>query len=571
MIQFDQRTLEQFIRDPVMAAYVLMGAELDTFQRYRLRMLWWVPFTVDSSGVSTGKTFTLFVYLNLRCILLPDHVAGVYFPNWAVGQEEFWSYYDRTMERSEIFLDQLEMHNKVYGLRGSSAWQMFYKSGSKLTMPAGSFFQDAQTQATRRFNTMAVDDWLRAEDMGDGVSKQLVGRTTREAFNQAHPIWGNHVKFFGHAETPMHKGYVRVKAYQRAILDGSQHHGLFSFNYLDWTPEYAKRLEIKKIVEDDKRTMPEDQFRRQWLGIWSRDGATYYPEGVLWRNCRSSLSPVFRREYDSEVNILGFDSAPGQSFKADYCAAMIYRIIELGRLSTLAPTYTHPLSRIPYHCSFTFAHMMRNVSAAQASAFIHLLHRIFSFSYIVMDPGGGGLWIYKDMRNKEQEINGARVPVVPLCTIEEPIQTDKQAIVVFFKRGPQLNTLHQQQYLTGDDGFLDASHRRYREGWEAGEFVYPMPIENRAPAEVRAWSQSQLWAQRYLDLGLKQLARVRQLTRADGTADTTARGFARFQAPGKKDLAYAGLYAFTGAQLWMRDHALGLDGDNEVACEFGHP
>lgn len=569
MMRFDQRTLEQFIRDPVMAAYVLMGAELDTFQKFRLRMLWWVPFTVDSSGVSTGKTFTLFIYLNLRCMLLPDHVAGVYFPNWAVGQEEFWPYFERTMERSDTFTEQLEMHNKAYGLRGSSAWQMFYKDGSKLTMPAGSFFQDAQTQATRRFNTMAVDDWLRAEDMGDGVSKQLVGRTTRESYNQAHPVWGNHVKFFGHAETPMHKGYARVKAYRRAILDGSQTHGLFSFNYKDWTPPFAKRLDIKKIVEDDKRTMPEDQFRRQWLGFWSRDGATYYPEITLFRCCRSDALPVFRRMHDGEVNILGFDSAPGQSFKSDYCAAVNYRIVELGRLTRLAPTYVHPETRQPYHCSFTFAHMMRNVSAAQAAGFIHLLHRVFGFSYIIMDPGGGGLWIYKDLKNPEQLINNARTAVTPLCTIEEPLQTDKQAIVCFFKRGVQLNTLFQQQFLTGDDGFLDAAHRRYREGWEAGEFVHPMPIENRSPAEVRLWSPSQLWAQRYLDLGLKQLARVRQLTRPDGSADTTARGFARFQAPGKKDLAYAGLYAFTGGQLWMRDHALGLDGDREAAVEFG--
>ena len=569
MIRFDSQVLWEFMRDPVMAAYVLMGAELDTFQKYRLRMYWATPFTIDSSGVSSGKTFVVFLYLNLRCLLLPDHVAAVYYPNWATGKEEFWTYFDKTIERSDLFTEQLDLRQGKYGAHGASSWQMFYKDGSRLTMPAASFMQDANTAGSRRFNTLVVDEWLRAEDMGDGISKQLVGRTTRESFNQNHPVWGNHVKFLGHAETPMHKGYVRVKAYQRAILDSSQAHALISFNYQDWSPEYAKRLDIKRVVDDDRRTLSDDQFRRQWLGIWSRDGATYYPEIVLLRVCRSDVIPVFRRLYDNEVNILGFDSAPGQSFKADYCAAVNYRIVELGKLSRLAPTYIHPQTRGAYHCSFTFAHMMKNVSAAQAAGFIHLLHRVFGFSYIIMDPGGGGLWIYKDMKNPEQLINNARTPVVPLCTIEEPLQTDKQAIVCFFKRGVQLNTLFQQQFLTDDAGFLDAAHRRYREGWEAGEFVYPMPIENRAPAEVRLWTPSQLWAQRYLDLGLKQLMRVRQLTRADGSADTTSRGFARFQAPGKKDIAYAGLYAFTGGQLWMRDHALGLDGDRETAVEFG--
>lgn len=571
MIDIDQRLIERFIRDPVMAATVLMGAELDTFQKFRLRMLWAVPFAVDSSGVSTGKTAVIFYYLNLRCMLIPDHVAAIYYPNWAVGQEEFWAYFGRTFERSDIFREQIQPHaGKIEGLHGSSAWQMFYKSGSKLTMPAGSFMQDSNTQGSRRFHTMVVDEWTQAELMGEGIGKQLVARTTMAGFNQFHPVWGNHVKFFGHAETPLHPGYAnRIVPYQRAIQDGSQSHALISFNYRDWTPPFAKKYLQRAIIAEEKRTLTEDHYRRKWLGIWSRDGATYYPQAILLRACRTEVRPVFRREYEGEVNILGFDSAPGQSVKADYCAAVNTRIIELGERSTMRPTFIHPMTRVPYNIAVTFAHMMRNVSAEQASGFIHLLHRVFGFTYVIMDPGGGGLWIYKDMKKPEQMINNARVPVVPLCTIDEPLQTEKQAIVVFFKRGPQLNPLFQQQFLTGDDGFLDACHRRYREAWEGQEFLWPQRIENRAPAEVQGFNQSELWAQRYLDIGMDQLCRVRQLVRADGTPDLTSRGFARFQAPGKKDVAYAAMYSHVGTQLFMHNHALGLDRDNEVAVMFG--
>lgn len=571
MIEVSELLLKQFIKDPVMAAVVLMGAELDDFQRYRLRTLWAVRSTIDSSGVSTGKTAVMFYYANLRCMLLGDHRLAVYYPNWAVGQEEFWPYFNRTMERSDIFREQIAAHSgKIDGLHGSSAWQMFYKNGSILTMPAGSFLQDANTQGSRRFNTLIVDEWTQVELMGEGIGKQLVARTTRACFNQFHPVWANHLKFFGHAETPLHPGYSnRVVPYQRNIRDGSRNHALISFNYLDWSPKFARKYLERAVIAEEKSTLTEDHFRRKWLGIWSRDGATYYPQSILLRACRLEIVPVFRREYDREVNTCGVDVAPGQSINADSCAVANCRIIEIGERSTLQPTHYHPLTRVPFHISFPFAHMMRDVSSGQVSGFIHLLHRIYSYSGIMLDPGGGGLWIYKDLKNPLQMINNVQTQVVPLCTAEEPLQMDKQAVVVFFKRGPQLNPLFQQQFMVSDDGFLDACHRRFREAWEAPQFVWPQRLEHRAPAQVRGFSHQELWAHRYLDLAMDQLSRVRQAVKADGTPDLTSRGFARFESPKKKDLAYAVFYSFIAAVRWMHEHSMGMDSDGEVACEFG--
>lgn len=554
-----------------MACEVILGIELDHFQRYRLRILWSVPFVIDSSGVSTGKTAVMFCYANLRCILIPDHKLAVYYPNWAVGQEEFWPYFKMAMERSEIFREQLAPHSgKIDGLHGSSAWQMFYKNGSNLTMPAGSFMQDANTQGSRRFNTLIVDEWTQAEVMGEGIGKQLVARTTRAGFNQFHPVWGNHLKFFGHAETPLHPGYAnRVVPYQRNVRDGSRNHALISFNYLDWSPPFAKKYLQRAVIAEEKSTLTEDHFRRKWLGIWSRDGATYYPQTVLLRACRVDIRAVFRREYDLEVNTCGVDVAPGQSINADYCGTVNCRILELGEASRMVPTYIHPLTGVPFHVSFTFAHMMRDVSSGQVSGFIHLLHRIFSYSGIMLDPGGGGLWIYKDLKQPVQKINNVETNVVPLCTAEEPLQMDKHAVVMFFKRSPALNPLFQQQFMVSDDGFLDACHRRFREAWEATQFVWPQRLEHRAPSEVREMIHNTLWAHKYLDLAMDQLSQVRQAVKADGTPDLTSRGFARFQSPRKKDLAYAAFYAYIAALKWMHDHALGIDTEGEVACEIG--
>ena len=61
MIEIEQKWIERFYFDPVMAAHVVMGARLDTFQKARLRFFWFTPETIDSSGVGTGKTIVDFV------------------------------------------------------------------------------------------------------------------------------------------------------------------------------------------------------------------------------------------------------------------------------------------------------------------------------------------------------------------------------------------------------------------------------------------------------------------------------------------------------------------------------
>ena len=211
MIEIEQKWIERFYFDPVMAAHVIMGARLDTFQKARLRFLWFTPETIDSSGVGTGKTIVDFVYLNLRCILIPNHLAAIYFPNFQVGKDAFWNkYFPAFEEQSPIFRAQFSQANKreeeKANQRNPGAWIRSYKNGSKLFMPAPDFKGDSKNQASRDFNTVVIDDYLRAEDQGDGIDKQLVDRARAPSFNKNHPIWCNHIKFLGHAESPTHKG-----------------------------------------------------------------------------------------------------------------------------------------------------------------------------------------------------------------------------------------------------------------------------------------------------------------------------------------------------------------------------
>ena len=560
MIQITQVELEEFLFNPVEMAREVMGADLDTFQQARLRIYWFFPYVIDSSGVSTAKTEVQFIYTNLRCICISDHVAGIYFPNFQTAKDEFWPKFETYMERSERFRAQFVFHhNKLGEHKYPGAWVMDYKNKSKFIMPAPSFMTDSMTQASRRFNTLAVDDWLRAEDMGEGISKQLVDRCTRASFNKNHPVWCNHQKFLGHAESPEHKGHVRYKAYRRAIMDGSQRHALITFNFHDWSPRFAQKYREDNVIAEARRTLTRDQFQRQYLGIWTRDGQSYYPETLLEMACRAYVVPAFGRLYENEINILGSDVAPGDTQRADWCANVVYRMVEVNdALKQECEAKDIPVPPITleqecgnFNCTFPYGDMMKNMDAAEIAAHLHYLHQIFAFSQLILDKQGGGIWVYKFLLKKEQIIGGGPTTVVPLCTRDEIVTADKQPIVVFAKRGSELDQTILPGFLTGDDGFLEAIHRRYRESWIGQEHHWPQKLEDRDPAAVRGWGQEHILAQRVLDLGLKQLANVRQAEK-DGKIMTTARGFRMFLASGKKDVAYAGLYAHAGGQLYLK-------------------
>jgi len=159
VIEIEQKWMEQFFFDPVMAAYVLMGAKLDVFQQARLRFYWFCPEVIDSSGVGTGKTEVQFVYLMLRCMLMPGHLAAIYFPNFQTGKDTFWVKFADYEERSPVFAAQFRKGQKAdeekANQRNPGAWIRTFKNGSKLFMPA----PDCKEFAFAR----AVPETVRAE------------------------------------------------------------------------------------------------------------------------------------------------------------------------------------------------------------------------------------------------------------------------------------------------------------------------------------------------------------------------------------------------------------------------
>lgn len=563
-MKLESDILVKLLRDPVMAAELIIGIRLDTFQAARLRYLWFVPEKVDESGWSTGKTICEWVYAVLRAALLPDQVVGVYYPVFQTGKDEFWKYFAEFS--NSLLLDQLAEGKAEH--REAGCWRMEFKNGSRILMPAPGFMKDAQNQASRRFNTLIIGEFTMAALAGEGVD-ELLGRVSRQAWNQNHPIWANHTLLSAHAEPPGHPGRKYVNAKKKAIagkFSAKEVHqnAVITFCYLDWSnnpidPEipdvtYRKQFRNEKAINQSKRSLSRSQYRCRLLGISAGDDRGWYPEAVLEKLLSSEAMPLQARPVGCNgIYVLGGDAAPGQGKNADSCFVEIWRAVEM-RPSEKWTWFERDKYWFVAPC---YAHTFNNVSAPQYSGLIHGLHRRFGLSRVVLDPGGGGAWVYKDLLEREQIIDNVRMQVTPICTRDEPLQADKQPIVVMFKRGSELDPLWAPHFRASDDGLVEAAHRAHRESIEAKEYAIPQLLSNRAKAEVLGMLPGETWAQRCMDKIFAQTTQVTEKVDGEGRPIISGRGFKLFGSKIKKDGAYARLYAYCGMKLVLEGDGVG--------------
>jgi len=319
-----QGMIEDFLGDPILACRWIFRRELDVFQRVRLKLMWWVPEVMDSSGISTGKTFIDFCYACLRAMLLPNlsggQDVGVYFHNFQVGKDTFWPYFKRI--NSPIFRanlgDILDDDDARQGQRkGPSSWSAQFRSGGTISMPAPDIRNESSNQASRRYNTIIFEEWTKFDAAGDAINSELIGRAAGTAsFNASHPLWCNHLKFMGHAETQSHPAFRRYESFLSRIRKGDPKVAIITFNYKHWSGSRnhegrsfrdAHRTDaiLQSQIASDMAKGQVDQVLCKVGGYWVKSGRGWYTETAVDRMVESG-----RRQ--GTLPLLA--RAPGESF-----------------------------------------------------------------------------------------------------------------------------------------------------------------------------------------------------------------------------------------------------------------
>ncbi len=319
-----QGMVEDFLCDPVLAYRWVFKRELDVFQRVRLKLMWWVPEVMDSSGISTGKTFVDFGYACLRAMLLPNlsggQDVGVYFHNVQVGKDPYWTLFRKI--RRPIFRANLgdvgEGEAPRQGHRkGPSSWTARFRSGGTISMPAPDIKNESSNQASRRFNTIIFEEWTKFDAAGDAINAELIGRAAGTAsFNAEHPLWCNHLKFMGHAETRSHPSFQRYRSFQSRIRAGDPRVCVITFNYKHWSDSTnhegrsfraAHRTDaiLKSGIAADMAKGQVDQVLCKTGGFWVESGLGLYTEAgvemMVAVGRRTGVKPLLGRQPGEQV------------------------------------------------------------------------------------------------------------------------------------------------------------------------------------------------------------------------------------------------------------------------------
>src|SRR5574343_349377 len=294
-LRLTETMLCDFLCDPVLAAYWLTGVELDSFQKFLLKMEWWVPEVLVESGISTGKTLTCdWIYSVLRACLIPNYGkaqdVGVYFYTFQMGKDTYWKYF-RTipspMLRAQMGdVDDPDRPNKQHD---PSCWKAKFKSGGEIAMPAADVKNQSGNQASRRFNTVIFEEWTKFDASGSGnaINSELIGRRTAASWNKHHPLWANHTKFCGHAETRGHPSQVRYDSFRKRIRKGDPSCAIITASFKDFSsrPDRTGRTFAEQYRDDttmatERANLSEAEFVAKCLGYRMEGGKGRYSEDM---------------------------------------------------------------------------------------------------------------------------------------------------------------------------------------------------------------------------------------------------------------------------------------------------
>jgi len=452
-----------------------------------------------------------------------------------------------------------------------------------------------------------------------GIDQQVVGRVRRHCWNQNHPLWCNHRLFLATAESLRHPAYENYRKHLAEAESGNPGYQVFTSCFKDFSnlpTETDIRIEpcicrtgrvppdnaecplchgaarvltgtrgkpFREIIPDWK-TLKNLNMRytrghwlREGLGLWARETQGWYSETALNRcveaGLGNGLEPECARTLAGAHYFMGIDPAPAQGRKSDDAGLAVLRVRP--RPGLPAP----PTNNVAdWLAEFVWAYRVRGEVNARddagvwqaqrtrdMSGIVHKKHQHFKLEGIMMDTQGGGLQIWPELNKTKQLIDGTERECTPIASIADTTAGNAHFILTLFTR-EQVESLWPM-LQPGVDSLYTAMHHAFQEAVEHGEVGFPLPFNERPRATTEPWDNEKEWALKNLDAARLQLMNVVAATLENGAWDLTRNGAKKFSAAGKKDLAYACIYAYVRFLLWLKMGEFEYeDAEDEAGC-----
>jgi hypothetical protein len=427
--KYDKRVtammVEDMLFDPILGAKVLLGiTKIPPHEELRILAMWSTYCTLDDSGFSTGKSFTYAIIAALRSLLIPGRIGGILSGTFRQGQLIFQNF-DRWHSTSKIFRNCVKVvGGKPRLVHGSAVWEAFFRGGSTVRVLPPNFLQDSERLRSERWHDGYFDEWTTFGNF-KAFTTTIIGRVTalNEDFHDC-PVRQNHIHLASTPNFKHHPSYRIVKKLQANIDAGNKSYKRLTFNYrhVPNTKKYAAFVDRKTIFM--MQTMnPKGVVTAEVDGYWTDDSLSYYSSSLVENDrLRHKTYILTARLRADDIYLAAFDMARGRAGSkrnkgGDDFAMSVLRI----------PRGKHK----PEYC---FAIRRNNIESAQAAAIVQEFHQRFQFSYVMYDPGGGGMFVRDELRKPEQYINGQNVSVYPMIEMDDSTGTMGDMILIPFRR-----------------------------------------------------------------------------------------------------------------------------------------
>lgn len=564
--------VDDMLFDPILAAKVILGIKVPPHMELRIMQMWGTYMTIDDSGFSTGKSFTFAIVSALRSILMAGRVGGIVSGSFRQGKLIFRNY-ENWHNTSKIFRSCIKYsQGKPRIIHGSDAWEAHFRGMSTVRVLPPAFTTDSTRLRSERWHDGYFDEWTIFGNF-EAMTKTLFGRVSNISEWQDCPVRGKHIHLGSTPGFEYDAAFKIVKRMQRSINAGNENYARFSANYrhVPKKDEWDFLVDRKTIFT--MQTMnPLGIVRSEIDGVWQKDSMSFYSAAAIFQQ-RRKLKLLTKRWKDSDVYIAAFDTARGSQ-----------------RSRKGGDDFSLCVWRIPYKGKPAPCYMVRrnNITAEAMSGIIHDAHRKFHFTYLLYDPGGGGLFVRDELRNQEQIIRGKAKDCTPIIELDDATGVLGDAILIPVQRG-QFHISFLWKKMASDSVLLNRIHGSMKKAIESDMLMFPSPYEgwqshdNFAPdadtmrtilnrAGKSMSEEDRLHAE--LDLAVTQLISVDVKRGPDKQPITDSHGMFKFKSKYKKDSAYSMIYGYVGVLIYFHMMRSGMvedddDDDGSSVCAAG--
>lgn len=272
---------------------------------------------------------------------------------------------------------------------------------------------------------------------------------------------------------------------------------------------------------------------------------------------------------------MGWDTASSGGMRADWNAGFVWGAAPATARQMGQPGVM-PLGDKYWNIFAAAAVGAIDKSGPECSGIIHTVNRILPLARLVMDGGGGGQMVKKELWRSTQLIDGAlQTGVTGLCDwgLAHQFPGCRGIIQEFTPNAPRIRHVWDDNFAASFDGIIENMHRMMRSAFENRTLLWPMTMQERGPAHTARWERRRREMLAWMDVAYSQFGTVRFRTEKDGRPHMTRNGFHSFEAKGrrKKDFAYAACYGFIALISLLTDPDFADDdgGDDDGAGVFG--